>query len=176
MADLGGMSDADRLVLVARVSGAFGVRGELRIRTYTDSPTAVLAFRDLKRADGQAGLTLVSGRAFREGLIARAAEVPTKEAADALKGLELYAPRSALPPAEEDEFYLTDLIGLGAEAPDGSPLGVVKAVPNFGAGDVLEIEPEGGKATWLIAFTADNVPTIDIAGGRIVVVRPEETE
>ena len=170
------MSDDDRLVLVARVSGAFGVKGELRLRTYTDSPLAVLNFRDLKRVNGQTGLTLVSGRSFKDGLIARAKEVGAKEEADALKGLELYAPRSALPPPGEDEFYLTDLIGLRAESPDGTPLGVVKAAPNYGAGDVLEIEPPGRKATWLIAFTRDNVPIVDVPGGRIVVVRPEETE
>ena len=170
------MSDDDRLVLVARVSGAFGVKGELRLRTYTDSPLAVLNFRDLKRVNGQGGLTLVSGRSFKDGLIARAKEVGAKEEADALKGLELYAPRSALPPPGEDEFYLTDLIGLRAESPDGTPLGVVKAAPNYGAGDVLEIEPPGRKATWLIAFTRDNVPIVDVPGGRIVVVRPEETE
>ena len=170
------MSDDDRLVLVARVSGAFGVKGELRLRTYTDSPLAVLNFRDLKRVNGQTGLTLVSGRSFKDGLIARAKEVGAKEEADSLKGLELYAPRSALPPPGEDEFYLTDLIGLRAESPDGTPLGVVKAAPNYGAGDVLEIEPPGRKATWLIAFTRDNVPIVDVPGDRIVVVRPEETE
>ena len=170
------MSDTDRLVLVARVSGAFGVKGDVRIRTYTDSPLAVLNFRDLRRANGEHGLTLVSGRSFKDGLIARAKEITTKEQADVLKGLELYAPRSALPPADADEFYLADLVGLRAETPDGAPLGVVKAVPNFGAGDILEIEPPGRKATWMIAFTAASAPEIDVAGGRIVIVRPEETE
>ena len=170
------MSGSDRLVLVARVSGAFGVKGEVRIRTYTDSPLAVLNFRELKRANGQHGLTLLSGRSFKEGLIARAREVASKEDADALKGLDLYAPRSALPPPEPDEFYLTDLVGLRAEAPDGSPLGVVKSVQNYGAGDVLEIEPPGRKPTWMVAFTSESAPEIDIEGGRIVIVRPGETE
>ncbi len=170
------MSGSDRLVLVARVSGAFGVKGEVRIRTYTDSPLAVLNFRELRRANGQHGLTLLSGRSFKEGLIARAREVASKEDADALKGLDLYAPRSALPPPEPDEFYLTDLVGLRAEAPDGSPLGVVKSVQNYGAGDVLEIEPPGRKPTWMVAFTSESAPEIDIEGGRIVIVRPGETE
>ena len=170
------MSGPERLVLVARVSGAFGVKGEVRIRTYTDSPLAVLNFRQLWRANGQPGLTLLSGRSFKEGLIARAKEVASKEAADALKGLDLYAPRSALPPPEEDEFYLADLIGLRAEAPDGAQLGVVKSVQNYGAGDVLEIEPAGGKGAWMVAFTAETAPEIDIEGGRIVVVRPDEIE
>src|SRR5579875_3042218 len=139
------MSDPDRLVLVARVSGAFGVKGEVRIRTYTDNPLAVLNFRKLMGADGQLALTLVSGRSFKEGLIARAKEIATKEEADASKGLDLYAPRSALPATDPDEFYLTDLIGLKAETAEGAPLGTVKSVQNFGAGDVLEIQPPGRK-------------------------------
>jgi 16S rRNA processing protein RimM len=170
------MSDPDRLVLVARVSGAFGVKGEVRIRTYTDNPLAVLNFRSLQRANGQPALTLVSGRSFKDGLIARAKEVATKEEADHLKGLDLYAPRSAMPTAEPDEFYLADLIGLRAETPEGSPLGVVKAVQNYGAADILEIQPPGRKASWMVAFTSETAPEIDIDGGRIVVVRPEETE
>ncbi len=170
------MSGSDRLVLVARVSGAFGVKGEVRIRTYTDSPLAVLNFRELRRVNGQHGLTLLSGRSFKEGLIARAKEVATKEEADALKGLELYAPRSALPPPGEGEFYLTDLIGLRAETPDGSPLGAVKSVQNYGAGDVLEIQPPGRQASWMVAFTAESAPQVDLEGGRIVIVRPGETE
>ena len=166
----------DRLVLVGRVSGAFGVKGEVRIRTYTDNPLTVLNFRKLQRANGQPALTLASGRSYKDGLVARAQEVATKEQADALKGLDLYAPRSALPAPDPEEFYLADLIGLRAETPDGAPLGVVKAAPNFGAGDILEIQPPGRASTWMVAFTAETVPEIDITGGRIVIVRPEETE
>src|SRR5215475_919126 len=102
------MADPDRLVLVARVSGAFGVRGELRIRSYTEDPLALVRFRELKREDGSLALTLLNGRPFKDGLIARAQEVTVKEAADDLRGLDLYVPRSLLPPGEEDEFYLTD--------------------------------------------------------------------
>ena len=163
-------------MLVGRVSGAFGVQGEVRIRAYTDAPLSLLNYRQLRREDGEAALTLVSGRSFKDGLIARAREVATKEQADALKGLDLYAARSALPPVEEEEaFYLADLIGLRAEAPDGAPLGEVKAVPNFGAGDLLEIQPPRGPS-WLIAFTLENAPVVDMAGGRIVVVRPPEVD
>ena len=170
------MADPDRLLLVAKVSGAFGVRGEVRLRAFTEDPLALLKYRDLKRADGSPGLTLLGGRVAKDGLIARAREIGVKEEADALKGLELYAPRSALPATDEDEFYLTDLIGLQVQAPDGSGLGRVKAVPNYGAGDLLEIEPADGKASWLIAFTAESVPEVDIAGGRVVVVRPVEAD
>ena len=169
------MADPDRLVLVARVSGAFGVRGELRIRSFTDDPMALVRFKALKTKDGAPGLTLASGRPFKDGLIARAPEVASKEEADALRGLELYAPRSAMPPADEDEFYLTDLIGMKAQAPDGAPLGEVKSVQNFGAGDLLEIQPERG-ASWLVGFTLESVPEVDLAGGRIVISPPAEVQ
>ena len=170
------MADPERLVLVARVSGAFGVKGEVRIRAYTDDPLSLLGYRDLKRADGSAGLTLVSGRVFKDGLIARTREIGVKEQADALKGLDLYAPRSALPAPGEDEFYLTDLIGLKAQAPDGAALGEIRAVQNFGAGDLLEIQPPGTERSWLVAFTADTAPQIDFNAGRIVIVRPSEID
>jgi 16S rRNA processing protein RimM len=168
------MNKDDRLILVAKVAGAFGVRGEVRIRAFTEDPMSLLAYRELKRQDGSPGLTLLSGRTAKEGLIAKAKEVDSKEAADALRGLDLYAPRSALPEPDEDEFYLTDLIGLQAVAPDGTPLGRIRAVPNYGAGDLLEVEPDRG-SSWLIAFTAETVPEVDIAGGLVVVVLPVET-
>ncbi len=170
------MPDPDRLVLVARVAGAFGVKGELRIRTYTDNPLSLLHYRRLMTLDGALALTLISARSFKDGLIGRAKEVGAKEEADALKGLDLYAPRSVLPPTEEEEFYLADLIGLRAEAPDGTPLGVVKGVVDFGAGDVLEIQPPGRRKAWMVVFTREAAPEVDIDGGRIVIVRPPETE
>jgi 16S rRNA processing protein RimM len=170
------MSDANRLVLVGRVAGAFGVRGEVRIRAYTEDPLALLTYRELKRATGEPGLTLLSGRAAKDGVIVRTREVETKEQADALKGLELYAPRSALPAVEDDEFYLTDLIGLEARTPDGTRLGRVRSVNDFGAGDVLEIEPGDGSPSWLIAFTLQNAPEVAIDRGYLVIVRPPETD
>jgi 16S rRNA processing protein RimM len=169
------MTDQDRLVLVAKVAGAFGVKGEVRLRAFTEDPVSLLAFRALRRADGSPGLTLTGGRADKAGVIARAKEVATKEQADALKGLDLYAPRSLLPPPEADEFYLTDLIGLTAVDLEGAPLGVVRAAPNYGAGDLLEIAPETGPS-WLVGFTLDNVPKVDVAGGRVTVVRPPESD
>ncbi len=171
-----GMSDPNRLVLVGRVAGAFGVKGEVRVRAYTAEPLALLDYRDLLKASGEPGLTLLSGRAVKDGVIVRAREVATKEDADALRGLDLYAPRSALPPAAEDEFYLTDLIGLEARAPDGVVIGRIKAVHDFGAGDVLEVAPEAGGPTWLAAFTVATVPDIHIDQGFLVLVRPAEVE
>jgi 16S rRNA processing protein RimM len=160
-------------VLVGRVAGSFGVRGEVRIACFTESPDALLRYKRLLREDGSPALTLLSGRAAKDGLIARTAEITVKEAADALRGLELYVPRTALPEPDEDEFYLTDLIGLAALTPEGEPLGRVKAVHNFGAGDILEIAPAIGPSFYL-PFTRDSVPEVRIAQGELVAVRPNE--
>jgi 16S rRNA processing protein RimM len=163
----------DKLVLIGKVTGAFGVQGELRIAAYTETPLALLNYRTLLREDGQPALTLLSGRSFKGGVIAKAKEAQTKTEADKLRGLALYAPRSALPPPQEDEFYLTDLIGLKAETAEGTVLGRIKAVPNFGAGDLLEIQPAKGKS-WYLPFTREAAPEVDIAGGRVVVDPPAE--
>lgn len=162
-----------RLILVGRVAGAFGVKGEVRITAYTEAPETLLAFGRLLRKDGSEGLTLLSGRPHKDGVVARVKEIATKEEADALRGLQLFVPRSVLPQPDEDEFYLTDLIGLDAVSPSGEALGKVKAVRDFGAGDVLEIQPPGG-ASWWVAFTREAVPEVRIADGVVVVDRPDE--
>ena len=166
----------DKLVLIGRVAGGFGVRGEVRISAYTEDPLALLRYRDLKREDGSPALTLAAARVAKDGVVCRAEEVSTKEEADALRGLRLYVPRDALPEPEEDEFYLTDLIGLRAETPEGEALGRIKAVHDFGAGDILEIDPGEGRPTFFLPFTRDNVPAVEVAAGRVVAVRPDETE
>lgn len=166
----------DRLIMVGRVSGAFGVRGEIRITTHTEDPMALLAYRDLRREDGSVALTLTAARPGKGGIMAKAKEVTTPEQANALRGLRLHVPRSVLPPANEDEFYLVDLIGLKAVTPEGETIGEIKAVPNFGAGDLLEIQPVAGGHSWYLPFTKAAAPTVDIAAGHVVVVRPEETE
>jgi 16S rRNA processing protein RimM len=165
---------ADKLVLVGKVTGAFGVKGELRIAAYTESPLALINFRVLLRENGQTALTLLSGRSFKGGVIARAKDVETKTDADKLRGVKLFAPRSALPETEEDEFYLTDLIGLQVETADGTVLGKVKAVQNFGAGDILEISGGAGRKDCYLTFTRETVPLVDIDGGRIVADPPSE--
>jgi 16S rRNA processing protein RimM len=164
-----------RLILVGRVAGAFGVKGEVRITTYTDGPDALLRYRDLKRADGSPALTLASGRVTKGDLIARVKGVDDRDAAEALRGLELHVDRQSLPPPDEDEFYLADLIGLAAVAPDGTPVGRIKSVQNFGAGDLLEIQPDAGPSWWL-PFTREAVPDVKLADGVVVIVKPAETE
>jgi 16S rRNA processing protein RimM len=165
---------AERLILVGRVAGAFGVHGELRLTPFTADPDAILAYRTLLREDGAPGLTLTGGRQAGNGLIARAAEVATREAAEALKGLGLYIPRSRLPAPDDDEFYLADLVGLTAQSPDGARLGVVKSVQNFGAGELLEIAPADGSPSWWSPFTYAAVPEVRLDEGVVVVVLPTE--
>ena len=161
---------------MGRVSGAFGVRGEVRITSFTADPLALLDYKDLKREDGSPGLTLTSGRPAKGGLVVRAKEVETREQAEALRGVKLFIPRDLLPEPEEDEFYVTDLIGLALQTPDGEALGTIRSVQDFGAGDLLEVQPPEGGATWYLPFTREAVPEVRIADGVVVAVKPEETE
>jgi len=165
-----------RLILVAQAAGAFGVQGELRITTFTEDPAALLRYGALKRADGSTALTLASGRAVKGALIARAREVATREEAQALRGLRLYIDRGILPEPDEDEYYLADLIGLAVRSPAGAPLGVVKSVNNFGAGDLLEIAPSDGAPSWWAPFTREAVPEVRLAESVLIVNRLPETE
>jgi 16S rRNA processing protein RimM len=162
------------MILVGRVAGGFGVRGEVRITTFTEDPLSLNRYGALKREDGTDAPKLKSVRAAKGGVIARVEGVETKDAADALRGLRLYVPREALPKPAKDEFYLTDLIGLRVEGLDGAALGVVAAVPNFGAGDILEIDKGDGTPTWYLPFTREAVPEVRIAERKIIANPPTE--
>lgn len=167
---------SDDLILVGRVAGAFGVRGEVRITSFTAEPAALVDYKALLREDGSPALTLTSGRAAKGGVVARAQEIETREQAEAVRGLRLYIPRAVLPePEDEDEFYVADLVGLSVVDREGEALGRVRSVRDFGAGDLLEIEPPAGESWWL-PFTKEAVPEVSITDGRIVGVKPEETE
>ena len=168
---------SDDLILVGRVAGAFGIKGEVRITSFTADPLSLVNYKTLLREDGQPGLTLSGGRVAKGGVVARAKEIETREQAQALRGLRLYIDRDRLPaPDDEDEFYLADLIGLAAVSPAGVPVGHIKSVHNFGAGDLLEIEPPGGAPSWWAPFTRAVVPEVRIADGVVVVDRPLEVE
>jgi 16S rRNA processing protein RimM len=170
-----GGGDNQRLILVGRVAGAFGVKGEVRITSYTDDPAALVRYRNLLREDGGPGLTLTAGRAHKGALVGLAKEIATREEAEALRGLQLYIARETLPAPDEDEFYLADLIGLQVVDPAGAEIGRIKSVQNFGAGDLLEIAPPTGP-TWWLPFTKGAVPEVRIADGVVVAVRPTETD
>jgi 16S rRNA processing protein RimM len=162
------------LILVGQVAGAFGVRGEIRVTAHTADPLSLVAYSPLLNEAGRPVLTLGAGRAVKGAVIARAAEVATREEAEKLRGLRLYIERGALPAPGEDEYYLADLIGLAARGPDGEALGVVRSVANFGAGDLLEIAPADGSPPWWAPFTREATPEVNIAEGWIAVVKPIE--
>lgn len=166
----------DDLILVGRVAGAFGVRGEVRITSFTAEPLALVGYKTLLREDGSPGLTLTGGRVAKGGVVARAAEIETREQAEAARGLQLFIPRDRLPePDDEDEFYIADLIGMDVVSPEGDLLGKVRSVRDFGAGDLLEVAPTIGESWWL-PFTKDAVPEVQVDARRVVAVRPDEVE
>ncbi|HXC27116.1 MAG TPA: ribosome maturation factor RimM [Stellaceae bacterium] len=156
------------------VGAPHGVRGAIRIKSFTDDPRAVAQYGALEDESGERRFTLhITGTANGEGMvIARLSGVADRDAAEALRGLRLYAPRAALPAPAKDEFYHADLIGLAAQLEDGTTLGTVIAVHDFGAGDVIEIARDAGQPV-LVPFTRAAVPIVDIAGGKVVVDPPE---
>lgn len=166
----------DKLILVAQVAGGFGVKGEVRVTAYTADPMALMGYGVLLRADGSPGLTLTTARRDKAGVVGRAREIDTKEQADALRGLKLFIPRDRLPETDDDEFYLTDLVGLEARDPEGAVLGSVKSVQNFGADDMLEIAPAAGGPTWYIPFTREAAPDVRVPEGWVCLVRPGEVD
>jgi 16S rRNA processing protein RimM len=157
-------------VCLGAVTGAYGVRGELRVKSFCAEPSAIGDYGPLRLDDGSTR-TLTVVRPVKGGYAVRLSGVPHKEAADALRGQRLWAPRAALPEPEEDEFYHSDLIGMSAMDTGGADLGRVHAVHDHGAGDLLELRPRGG-APVLVPFTRAVVPTVDMAGRRIVVDAP----
>ena len=168
------MPTNSKLILDGQVAGGFGVRGEVRVTAWTADPMALMSYGPLLRADGSVGLTLTSARPDKNGVVGRAKEITTKEQADALRGLKLFIHRDRLPEPDEDEFYLTDLVGLEARDAAGTVLGSVKSVQNFGADDMLEIAPAAGGQTWYLPFTKAAVPELHITESWLLAVRPTE--
>ena len=165
------------LLLMGRFGAPHGVRGEIRLQSFTGDPLAIADYGALSDKSGARTFTLTAVRPQgKDMLVARVAGVTDRTAAEALTGLELFLSREKLPPAEEDEFYVVDLVGLRAETEAGLEIGRVVALRNFGAGDILEIAPASGGDTLMYPFTKAVAPIIDLAGGRIVVEPPMETE
>ncbi len=169
MADRG----EDRICLGA-VAGAFGVRGEARIKSFCAEPDAIAGYGPLTTEDRAREFTLSITRPVKGGFAARLSGVTTREAAEALKGTRLYAPRERLPALAQDEFYHADLIGLTVLDTGGAEIGRVRAIHDHGAGDMLEVTRPGGGMV-LIPFTRAAVPTVDLGRGRIVADPPEGT-
>jgi len=163
------------LVCVARIGAAHGVRGAVKLWTFTEDPFAVRRYGPLLAKDGKRQFEVAQAREARDHLVATFKGVTTRDEAERLNGIELYVARAKLPATDEDEYYHTDLIGLAAVTTAGDALGRVLAIHNFGAGDIIEIAPPTG-TTMLLPFTDAVVPEVDITGGRVVIALPQEIE
>ena len=162
-------------ICVARIGAAHGVRGAVKLWTFTEDPLAVERYGPLLTKDGARQFELTSAREGKGHLIAVLKGVTTREQAERLNGVELFVAREKLPATDDNEYYHADLIGLAAVTTTDEPLGRVVAIHNFGAGDILEIAPPQG-ATVLLPFSNAVVPTVDLAGGRVVIEMPGEIE
>lgn len=165
------MSAPEKRVCVGIITGAHGVRGAVRLKSFTADPADIAHYGPLEDETGERQFRLRLVGSGRGALIATVAGIADRDRAEALRGLRLYLPRAALPPAGDEEFYHADLISLAAVLVDGTALGRVRAVHDFGAGDTLEIErPEGPPV--MVPFTRVVVPTVDLAGGRLIIDAP----
>jgi 16S rRNA processing protein RimM len=164
-------------ILVGQFGAAHGVRGEVRLKSFTQDPAAIARYGTLSDASGARSYEIASLRLLKDDLfVAKVTGITTREQAEKLTNVALYMPREKLPAADEDEFYHADLIGLSARTEAGEVIGTITNVLNFGGGDILEITPKDGGETLLIPFTKAAAPIIDIANGFVVVVPPDEVE
>ena len=162
-------------ICVARIGAAHGVRGAVKLWTFTEDPLAVKDYGPLMTKDGARQFELAEVREAKDHLVVTLKGIATRDDAERLNGIELYVPRDRLPETDDDEYYHADLIGLAAVNAADEPLGRVIAIHNFGAGDIIEIAPAKG-ASLLLPFTHAVVPTVDVAGGRVVIELPQEIE
>jgi 16S rRNA processing protein RimM len=165
------MSAQDARVCVGVITGAHGVRGAVRIKSFTAEPADVARYGPLEDESGARQFRLRLVGSAKGVVLVRMAGIADRDQAEALRGLRLYLPRAALPPPGEDEYYHADLIGLEAVLADGTPLGRVRAVHDFGAGDTLDIDRPNGPPV-MVPFTKAVVPTIDMAAGRLLIDPP----
>ncbi|MEM9765004.1 MAG: ribosome maturation factor RimM [Pseudomonadota bacterium] len=169
------MSGSDEpTVCVGAIAGAFGVHGEVRLKSFCAVPEDIAAYGPARSEDGTQDFKIRITRPLKGGLAARLSGVATREAAEALKGTRLHVPRARLPRQPDDEFYHADLIGLRVQDTGGASLGRVHAIHDHGAGDVLEVRGQG--PTLLLPFTRWAVPTVDLTAGLLIADPPEEAE
>jgi len=157
-------------ILLARIGAPHGVKGEVRLFVFADDPDALRRYRPLTDEAGKRVFKVKALRPAKDHFVARLEGVDTREAAEALTNQGLHVARELLPDTEdEDDFYQADLIGLAAVTTSGEPFGKVVAVHDFGAGDIIEVAPEGGGKTLMLPFTRAVVPTVEVKAGRLVV-------
>ena len=162
-------------ICIARIGAAHGVRGAVKLWTFTEDPFAVQSYGPLTTKDGSRQFEVATAREAKGHLVATLKGIATREDAERLNGIELYVDREKLPATDEDEYYHADLIGLAAVTAADEPLGRVVAIHNFGAGDIIEIAPPHG-TSMLLPFTNAVVPKVDLAAGRVVIELPAEIE
>src|SRR4051794_31271627 len=162
-------------ICVARIGAPHGVRGAVKLWTFTTDPLAVKRYGRLATKDGARHFEVATAREAKGHLVATLKGIVTREEAERLNGIELYIARETLPATDADEYYQADLIGLAAVNAADEPIGRVIAIHNFGAGDIIEIAPPNG-ATMLLPFTNAVVPTVDLAKGRVVIELPGEVD
>ncbi len=160
----------DRKICVGAIAGAFGVRGEVRLKSFCANPEDIAKFTPLQSEGGEV-FTIQSVRPIKNGFSARISEINSREEAEALRSTRLYALRDQFPELVDEEYYHSDLIGMEVQNGEGSAIGKVKSIHNFGAGDLIEIHYQG--RTVLIPFTKTFVPTVDIQARTIVIDPPE---
>lgn len=160
-------------ILLGRIGAAHGIRGEVLVTSFAEVPEDIAAYGPLADASGGRRFALKVVRVTAKGVVARIAGVGDRTAAEALRGIDLYVDRDRLPPPDADTFYHADLIGLAAVTPAGEAVGTVVGVPNYGAGDLVEIRLTGSSRTELVPFADAFVPHIDVAAGRLTVIMPE---
>jgi 16S rRNA processing protein RimM len=161
------------LICIGSIAGSYGVQGEVRLKSFCAEPSDIAAYGPLSTEDGTRSFTVKLTRPVTGGYGARLSGISTKEQADALRGTALFVERGKLPSLPDDEFYHADLIGLAVHDTGGAAMGRVIAVHNHGAGDLLEVQPEGPKAAILLPFTRAIVPTVDLKARRIIADVPE---
>jgi 16S rRNA processing protein RimM len=164
---------SDDLICVGSIGGSYGVHGELRIKSFCATADDIETYSPLTREDGSGSFTIAIVRSVKGGFVIRIPDVGTKEQADALKGVLLYARRDQLPRLPDDEYYHSDLQGLKVLDTGGEILGIVHSVRNHGAGDLLEVQLPNSSATVLVPFSLAVIPTVDLVAGRIIADPPD---
>lgn len=163
--------DPTDLVLIGVVTGAFGIKGDVRVRAFTQTPEAIAAYGALYDAHGRKALTPQRVRVLKDDVAVWGPECPDRNAAERMKGMGLHVPRARLPALSDDEYYQVDLIGLSVRHVDGRDLGRIAQVVNYGAGDLLEIEGLAG-ALWLCPL-ARGIAEVDVSGGCVTLDPPD---
>jgi 16S rRNA processing protein RimM len=162
-------------ILLGVVTAVQGLKGEVRVKTFTEAPERLADYGVLHTPEGRK-LEIAALRVSKaDGAVIRFKGIEDRDSAQRLVNAKLLVERGALPAAQADEFYHADLIGLRAQDGEGRLIGTVRAIHNFGAGDVIELERLGG-GTLLLPFTRDFVPAVDVANGCITVTEPEDSE